>query len=125
MGPNASQLRQIIMKYRLDNRSRQIEALLKKLERGRINESAAAIYLRKIETLVERQKIVFNPLPRAPRIEELAPYDIELGELIENPDVRVGLRTDHPRHISISGQTGTGKSTLLRRIIYEFDRLTK
>jgi len=80
------------------------------------------------QTWVEEQKRCFNPFSPAPSQEELGHFDIELGELIENPGVRVGIRIflkEGPKHVLVAGTTGSGKSNILRRLINGFDAINR
>jgi len=107
-----------IVNYHLDKRDIQIAVMRSRLENNRVNEGQARIWLQRIQPLVDEQERCFNPLPRAPDQDEMAPADIEVADVLENPGVRAGIRfTDRPRHIITCGATGSGKSTLLRRLI--------
>jgi len=80
-----------------------------------------------IRHLVEQQERTPNLLPKAPATqEEIGMFDIEIGELVEQSGVRVGVRLlDRPRHLIAAGATGSGKSTLLRVLINGIDRLNR
>jgi len=127
MNREAQQLYRSIKRYRLDWRyPKKLRAILKKIERGRLQSYQARTWLRRIRPWVEEQEKCFNPFPPAPSQEELGQFDIEVGELIENPGVRVGVRIlDGPRHMLVTGGTGSGKSNILRRIVNGLDSLIR
>jgi hypothetical protein len=62
-----------------------------------------------------------NALHRPPTAEQLyanGPPDIEIGTLVDAPDVRFGIRyLDRPRAILIAGSAGSGKTNLCLNII--------
>ena len=124
-GHYVNQLLQVIEAYRLEDRHPdEIEPIVLAAQHGMLSDAMAKAYLVAIEPWVDAQKRCWNGLPRAPDQEELGEYDIPLGELIERPGVRAGIRLlDRPRHILVSGATNSGKSTLLRRLVIATESL--
>jgi hypothetical protein len=127
MSDEIVQLCNLIKQWRLDARHpREMGRVMKKIERGRLTQREAKRWLRKIRPWIEEQQKRFNPLPPAPDQKELGQFDIELGELVERPGVRVGVRVlSGPRHLIVAGQTGAGKSNILRRLIDGLDTLNR
>ena len=127
MSDEILQLCNLIKQWRLDARHRRdLRRIMRKIERGLLTPREAKRWLRKIKPWIEEQQRRFNPLPPAPDQEELGEFDIELGELAENPGVRVGVRVrSGPRHLIVAGQTGAGKSNVLRRLIDGLDALNR
>ena len=127
MSDEIVQLQTVIEQWRLDARHpKELGRVMKKIERGRLTQREAKRWLRKIRPWVEDQQKRFNPLPPAPDQAELGEFDIELGELAERPGVRVGVRVlSGPRHLIVAGQTGAGKSNILRRLIDGLDALNR
>jgi len=121
-----AQLLAVIRQYGLARFAR-VKHILFLAEHGKLSETMAkAVLLTTLKPLIEAQELCPNLLPRPPLQEELGTYDLEFGELIESPGVRVGLRLlDRPRHLLISGATGSGKSVLLRSIINALDALNR
>ncbi|HSW01042.1 MAG TPA: DUF87 domain-containing protein [Sedimentisphaerales bacterium] len=127
MSDEIIQLCNLIKQWRLDARHpKELRRVMKKIERGRLTPPEAKRWLRRIKPWIEEQQKRFNPLPPAPDQAELGQFDIELGELAERPGVRVGVRVlSGPRHLIVAGQTGSGKSNVLRKLIDELDALTR
>ena len=127
MNEQVAQLESLIRQYRLDARHpREIGRLMRKIGRRPLTPAQVRRWMRKIGPWIEEQQRRFNSLPPAPDQEELGQFDVEIGELIENPGVRVGLRVlSGPRHLIVAGVTGAGKSNTLRRIIDGLDALNR
>ena len=126
MTPLGNQFIRLVKEYRLDDRYPNIKKKVKMIEMGILSDSVIKILISRVQPLIEKQRRCFNPLPMAPSKEELPDYDIEVGNLVENPDVRIGIRfKERPHHIIASGATGSGKSNLLRVIIHGLDRIKK
>ena len=126
MGPNAKHFLRLVKEYRLDDRDPNIRKRVRMIEMGLLSDSMIKILINRIQPLIEKQKRCFNPLTAAPSKEELPDYDFEIGTLIENPDARIGIRfKSRPHHIIASGETGSGKTNLIRIIIHELDRIKK
>ena len=128
MGKAANQLHQLITAYRLDSRSSEFAQLKMAIERGMISEAIAKAYMAGVQQAVDQLDVFPVNLMRVPSREELyaaGKPDVELGHLMEGEDgVRFGLRLlDRPRHVLIAGATGSGKSTALRNIIINVDRI--
>jgi hypothetical protein len=113
------ELERSIKRYLLHWRHpKDLNPILKMIERGRMRPHLTKLWFKKIEPWIDSQEKCFNPFPPAPDKEQLGHFDIELGELIENPGVRIGIRVLKPgKHLIVSGTTGAGKSTILRRIV--------
>jgi hypothetical protein len=127
MSDEITQLCNLIRQWRLDARHPgELRWVLRKIERGRLTPHEAKRWLRRVGPWIEDQKRRFNPLPPAPNQAELGQFDVELGELAERPGVRVGIRVlSGPRHLIVAGQTGAGKSNILRRLIDGLDALNR
>jgi hypothetical protein len=99
---------------------------MRKIEQGRLHPEDVKRWLRRIKPWIEEQQRRFNPLPPVPDQEDVGQFDVELGELVENPGVRVGVRIlSGPRHLIVAGQTGAGKSNVLRRLVHGLDALNR
>ena len=127
MSEEQTQLLGLIKQYNLDARHPvEVRRLMRKIERDQVTPFDVRRWLRKIKPWIEEQQKRFNPLPPPPSQEDLGEFDIEIGELIENPGVRVGIRVvSGPRHLIVAGVTGAGKSNILRRIIDGLDALNR
>jgi ABC-type transport system involved in cytochrome bd biosynthesis fused ATPase/permease subunit len=122
MNPDSAQLYQLIKKYHLDYRHpKQLGRVVNRIEGGKMRSNEARRWLNKpiFRKWIKEQQRRFNPFPPAPSREEIDTYDIEIGESVEQPGIRVGIKIiDHPgKHPVVCGQTGSGKSTVIRRII--------
>jgi Tfp pilus assembly pilus retraction ATPase PilT len=130
MNPDAEQLYQLIKKYRLDFRHpKQLSRVVSRIESGKMRSSEARRWLKRpfLRRWTDEQQRRFNPFKPAPSREEIDTFDVEIGELVEQPGVRVGIKIiNHPgKHILISGLTGSGKSTVVRRIIDGIDSINR
>ena len=126
MDADTSRLYRLIKDWKLDWRHPELQRIVRKIERGRMRPQQSRRWLKKIRPWIEEQRICFNPFPPAPNQATLGKFDIELGELTEKPGVRVGIRALQPgKHLIVFGTTGTGKSTVLRRIIDGFDSINR
>ena len=126
MSYEVNTLYRLIKKYRLDCRHpRELDRVVKRIEDGRMRPQQAKRWLKKIRPWIRQQEMCFNPFGPAPDQETLGTFDIELGELVENPGVRVGLRLDRPRHLMVAGATGAGKSNVLRKLIDGIDAINR
>jgi hypothetical protein len=126
MSEEQTQLLGLIKQYNLESRHPvEVRRLMRKIERDQLTPFDVRRWLRKIKPWIEEQQKRFNPLP-PPSQEDLGEFDIEIGELVENPGVRVGIRVvSGPRHLIVAGVTGSGKSNILRRIIDGLDALNR
>jgi len=128
MDQYSSQLYRLIKQYRLDWRHpKELERVVRRIEKGRLRPERAKRWLNRIRPWVEQQQKCFNPFPPAPDQEMLGHFDIEIGRLKESSDiVHAGLRImDRPRHVLVSGTTGSGKTNVLRRIIIGLDSINR
>ena len=126
---DVAKLYQLIKRYHLDWRHpEKLTRVVKRIERGRMRPEQARRWLKKIKPWVEEQERCFNPLRPVPDQSQLGSMDAELGELIERKDVavRYGLRVRQPgKSLMACGTTGAGKSTILRRLVDELDRINR
>lgn len=120
-GNQVQRLLQEIHRHRLADRDPDYYgSILAAAEAGMLSDDMAQGLLYQLEPEFERAERIANLLPRPPEDDELPAYDIELGECVERPGTRLGIRIlDRPRHILSSGATGMGKSTFQRRLIYQ------
>jgi len=119
----------LIKRFRLDWRHpKELERVVRRIERGRMKPQQARRWLRRIRPWVEEQTRCFNPFPPAPSQEELGHFQIEVGELAERPGVRAGIRLGEAGrscHTIVAGTTGSGKTNILRRLIDGLDTLNR
>jgi len=124
-GHYIAKLLEMIAYYRLaDRHPDEIDHIVLMAENNMLSDAIAKAQLQRIRPWIEDQKLCWNGLPPAPTPDKLGEFDVLLGELIERPGTRAGIRfLDKPRHILISGATGSAKSSLLRRLIIEIDKI--
>ena len=126
---DVAKLYDLIKRYREDWRHpEELARVVKRIEKGRLRPEQARRWLKKIKPWVEEQERCFNPLRPAPDQSQLGNMDVQLGKLIERKDVtvRYGLRVRQPgKSIMACGTTGSGKSTVLRRLVNELDRINR
>ena len=127
MDADTSRLYHLIKEWKLDWRHPELQRIVRKIERGRMRPEQSRRWLKKVAPWVEEQRKCQNPFPSAPDQQMLGDFDIEIGKLKERSDiVRVGLRImDRPRHVLVSGSTGSGKTNVLRRIIIGIDSINR
>ncbi|HML74403.1 MAG TPA: DUF87 domain-containing protein [Anaerohalosphaeraceae bacterium] len=93
---------------------------------GKLSEGMAKAILVQLQSIIDHAIDFPNYLHRDPTEQQLyakGKYDIEIGSLVNDPLIRIGLRyQDKPRHVLSVGATGAGKSTLIRRIIIEVEK---
>lgn len=124
LGPLAQQFLAAVHAYGLADRYPEIRQYLYLAQSGKLSEGMARALLMAIEPLILELERCPSTLPLAGDQNELGRFDVELGELIENPGTRIGIRLlDGPRHIIVFGTTGSGKTTLERQIIHGVDGL--
>ena len=73
MGPNLRYLLEMMRRYPLADRSKEVRNLLPLIERGLLNEGMAAAVLIQIQPLIARLEQRPNYLVRAPEYDELYP----------------------------------------------------
>jgi len=88
---------------------------------GKLSEGMAKAILVQLQPVIDNAIDFPNFLHRDPTEQQLyakGKYDVEVGHLVGDPKIRIGLRLlDKPHHVLAIGATGSGKSTLIRRII--------
>ena len=128
MGPLASQLLQAIEQHRLYDREPLWATIRVQLRRGKFSEARAKALQVRCDQVIDYYRLHTNCLMRPPTEEELhdqGPPDVEIGTLVEN-DLRLGLNfSDRPRHMLITGATGSGKTNALRIMIHRLDAWRK
>ena len=124
----AIQLKRLIEQHNLQ-RTPWVAKTLAALEHGMISDAMACNLLHAIEPLVRDAIDHPNFLHPAPEHSELypsAPPDIEIGHLVDRPEVRFGLRlADRPRSVLIAGNSGAGKTTAVKTILRQIATLQK
>jgi type IV secretory pathway ATPase VirB11/archaellum biosynthesis ATPase len=121
-------LRNKIIKYRLHWRHPELQKVLRRIDKGRLQPYQVKRWMKKIQPWIEEQERCFNPFGPAPQTQdELGRIDIEVGHLIENPQVRVGIKIldDKGKSVIAAGATSSGKSNFIRKIIYGIDALNR
>jgi len=125
----ANDLQYLIKKYKLENRDKIWSEVSLLLDHGALNDRHCQYYLLEAKALIKHLEETGNWLPRPPKKEELygeeVTPNIKLGSLLENPDVELGFLIPPSHHIFIIGATGAGKSTTIRTLITEIERLRK
>ena len=97
--------------------------LIRKIRDGKIDDHKARRLLPRLQPYIDHLEKFPNSLPRPPATqEEVGDYDIEIGVLAENPDVKVGIKCFSPHHLRICGMTGRGKSCLIGMLCYGINR---
>lgn len=116
--------------YRLDQRDPYWEDMRSLAEHGTLSEQMCKGLLYQLEPLIKNQKDFPNLLHRVPDETELhadGKPDIELGHLVEKPELRFGLRlSDRVRNVVLAGSAGSGKTVTIRNIcfkIHEYNQL--
>jgi len=124
MGMWLSRLLEAIQYYNLE-RYKELEWLVWQARYGRLSDDQARRYMLGLQEWIDQAEKHPNLLRKPPSAEELTngqQPDFFIGHL-ENM-VRFGLRIrDRPRNIICVGDCGSGKTTLIRRIIREIDQL--
>ena len=127
MDADTSRLYRLIKDWKLEWRYPGLQKVVKKIEKGRMRPQQSRRLLKRIAPWVEEQRKCLNPFPPAPDQQMLGKFDIEIGKLKERSDtVRAGLRiSDRPRHVLVAGETGSGKTNVLRRIILGLNSINR
>ena len=67
MNRDSAELHRLVKRYRLDWRHpKELDPIMKMIERNRLRPRLAQIWIRKIQPWIEEQEKCFNPLPAAP-----------------------------------------------------------
>ena len=121
MGKYVRLFLETISRYGLTNRSDEIAANERFFQLGELGEDEAEFFLMQLEPWVRRQERKPNFLARAPTLDEVFPDGtgdlIRLGQLVERPEVPVGLRPSDPLHVLFAGTTRAGKTIGMRQLI--------
>ena len=118
---HARQLWRVITDLNLDARHAELADYRLMIEQGLLDDDLAQDILLQLDPLIRHARDHPNPLRRPPSSEELygdGSPDIELGALVDDPEIRFGLRIrDRPRNVLISGNAGSGKTTTMYNIL--------
>ncbi|HDY68194.1 MAG TPA: hypothetical protein ENH85_10415 [Candidatus Scalindua sp.] len=117
-----------IKQWLLHWRHPELQRVLDRIEKGRMRPQQAKRWRKKIKPWREAQEKCLNPFGPPPGSqEELGRIDVEVGHLVENPDIRIGIKILDQKGKSViaAGATGSGKSNLIRRLIYGIDALNQ
>jgi hypothetical protein len=128
MGPNLRYLLEMMRRYPLADRAKEVRNLLPLIERGLLNEGMAAAVLMQIQPLIEQLEQRPNYLVRAPEYDELypdGPPELVVGHLEENEEVPLGLFPRGAFHCLFVGKTGGGKSVAIRRLVASIEQLNQ
>lgn len=128
LDPEARQLYALIKHYNLDAFNPELARIASLIEKSQLPEGVAGAYLLMIYPLIEHARDHPMPLHRPPSAEELdaeGPPDIEVGSLVHAPELRVGFRLRQIGSVLISGNAGSGKTTLIRTIIRRIVRFNE
>ena len=126
MGNYIQQSLQLIHQFGLDARYDEVAQLKAMLERKQISDGMARAYLEWLLELTEGANAYRLLLPKPPRPEEweaLGKPDLELGALVEVPELRFGIRLEGGQHTVVMGRSGSGKTIALRGIIKSVEDL--
>jgi hypothetical protein len=118
------QLMHLIRTYGLDD-DPDIAPIAVAAEYGCLSEGLAQGYLIQLQERVEELEDFPDYLHRLPEPEQLYAEgrpDIEIGGVIDDPTLRVGLRTDICQDILICGNKGAGKTTAFLASIDGYER---
>ena len=128
MGPNVRYLLEMIRRYRLADRSKEVRNWLPLIEQGMINDIVGTALLMRLQPLIESQERRPNLLFRAPECDELYPDgspELVVGHLEENDDVPLGLFPRGAFHCVFAGTTGAGKTIAIRRLVVAIEELNQ
>ncbi len=129
MGKYVGLALETIHRYGLAERSDQIATCARLLQIGEMGESEAEMLLLQLEPWARRQERKPNFLSRAPDFDEIYPNGqgdlIRIGQLVERPDVPIGVRPTDPLTIVVAGTPGSGKTILIRRTVINIDESNK
>ncbi len=120
MGKFTEQLIRTIQTYRLADRYPDFSQLTLMIERGLVSEGMARAFLYSLQDFVEDQKDYPNLLHRPPTEEQWYARgrpDIELGSLVEAPELRFGINLTGGQHGGFIGMTNSGKTVAARNLI--------
>ena len=113
---------QTIARYRLDEQYPYWAQIRVLAERGMLSAKFCKAFLHQLDPLIEHLKDFPSYLHRAPE-EGSQLYlkgrpDIRLGNVVDRPDLEVGLSLQDPLFCLISGLTGYGKTTVTRVLLH-------
>ena len=125
--PHRDRLIHAIRAHGLHERSPAVANILYAAERGVLSELQCRGYLQRLQALIREQETRPNLLPAPPDEEQLyadGRFPLEFATLADS-DLRMGLHLDPLKHMLAVGQTDTGKTTLMRNLVINLDRLAK
>ena len=115
-----STLLYLMDEYALCDRHPELATYLMLAQIGQLSQSAAMAILIQLQDLIEHYKDFPCNIHRPPAEDQWyakAKPAIELGSLVEAPDLRFGIGLRNGQHSGFIGQTGAGKTVALRNVI--------
>ena len=126
MSATKHELVNLIKRYSLDTNP-EWEGFLCNIEYYKFPDQIWLFYLNQAQDDIKTKIHTGNWLPRAPSSEEELYGNglpkLNIGKLIDNPQINIGLLAPPPKHILLNGTTGSGKSTTIRTIVSQFCNL--
>lgn len=128
MDPAAKEICALIDEWGLAERDEQFAQLRVMLPQKRVSAGIAKMLLAQVQQCIETLRDYPNRLHRPPSEEQWYAQghpDIELGTLVEAPELRFGLQFGGAQHLGVSGQTRAGKTILLLNEAIQIIRWSK
>ncbi len=98
-------------------------------EQNMLSEGMCEVLLFDIEQDIQRQidfpDYTHRPPEEASQLYERGQPDVRMGNLVDRPEIQLGISFDRPLHVIAAGLTGFGKTTCLRILqkgIYEYNQ---